>query len=153
MSAIAGMHMFCVARSRSYPSGGRRDLRALDLLAQEPHEHETWERDNESQEKERGPRQPQVLWIGRVAGDRTDVHAPEGGERRERRVLRGREAMVAQRHQQRDERRRAHAPGNILEAHGEHHDRIALADEREPHESEYRNRLQDPETEERAIKA
>src|SRR5712671_1077704 len=137
----------------SYLSGGRRDFRALNLLAQEPHEHETWERDDESQKKERRPRQPQVLWIGRVAGDRTDVHAPEGGERREQRVLRGGEAMVAQRHQQRHERGRPHSPGDILEAHGEHHDRIALPDERKPHESEYRHRLQNSETEERAIKA
>src|SRR5258708_13564160 len=135
----------------SYLSGGRRDFRALDLLAQEPHEHETWERDDESQEKKLRPRQPPVLGVGRVAGDRTDVHAPEGGERREQRVLRGGEAMVAQRHQQRDERRRAHAPGDILEAHGEHHDRIALADEREPHESQDRRRLQGSEAQQRAI--
>src|SRR6266849_6527724 len=140
-------------RRLSYPSGGRPGFNALNLLAQQPHEHETWERSDESQKKKRRPRQPQVLGVGRVACDRTDVHPPEGGERREQRVLRGGEAMVAQRHQQRDERRRPHAPGNILEAHREHHDRIVLPYEREPHESEYRHRLQNSETEERAIKA
>src|SRR5258708_39389504 len=66
----------------SYPSGGRRDLRALDLLAQEPYEHETWERDDESQKKERRPRQPQALWRGRLAGDRRHIQPPEGSERR-----------------------------------------------------------------------
>src|SRR5712691_7293615 len=85
-------------RSLSYPSGGRPGFRALNLLAQEPHAHQPGKRDDESQEKKRRPRQPQVLGVGRVACDRTDVHPPEGGERREQRVLRGGEAMVAQRH-------------------------------------------------------
>src|SRR5712691_12476713 len=95
--------------------GSRRSFSALDLLAQEPHAHQPGKRDDESQEKKRRPRERQVLGVGRVAGDRTNVYAPEGGERGEQRVLRGGEAMVAQRHQKRDESRRPHAPGDVLE--------------------------------------
>src|SRR5437879_8803660 len=135
----------------SYPSGSRCDFGALKLLATQPHEYEPGKSGDESEEKEHRPREPQVLGVGRVAGDRADIHAPEGGERREQRVLRGGEAMVAQRHQQRHERCRPHAPGDVLEADREHHERIALPDEREPHESEYRPRLQDSETHERAV--
>ena len=61
--------------------------------------------------------------------------------------------MVAERHQQGHEGGGAHARGDVLDAHGEHEDRVALAGERQPHVREGSHGLQDAERHQRAVEA
>src|SRR5256885_15142043 len=88
----------------------RFDGRTLPVEQDEPRK-----RNHEAHEKERRPVEPEVMRIGGIPRRGTDIDAPERCERGEQRVLRGREAMIAERHEERHEGRRPHAAGEILQ--------------------------------------
>src|SRR5205809_8083895 len=88
-------------------------------------EGEAGQRDDERDEKERGPVEAEVARIRSVARRGADVHATEGRERRKERVLGRGKAMIAERHEERHERRGPHASGKVFESDRVNHDRVA----------------------------
>src|SRR5690349_2676179 len=87
----------------------------LDRRALPCEKHKPRDRDDEGEEEESRPREPQVAGIGRVSRERPDVDAPERGKRGKERVLRGGVAMVAKRHEERDEGDGPHAAREVLQ--------------------------------------
>src|SRR5258705_12082808 len=66
----------------------------LDSLTLPGENEQAGQRDHESDEEERGPAEPEVFRVGGGAGRRSYVDAAEGWQRREKRVLGRREAVV-----------------------------------------------------------
>ena len=58
------------------------------------------------------------MGLDKPAGDRPNVHAADRGQRREQRELGSGKGFIAQRHQQRDKRRRPHSPAQVFKEHG-----------------------------------
>jgi hypothetical protein len=73
-------------------------LRALGMFQGAPadkQQHECRDGGNDREEIKRRP----AVGFNKPAGNRPDVHAPDGGERRQQRKLGGGERFIAQRHQ------------------------------------------------------
>ena len=80
---------------------------------------------------------------------RTAREVPEErAQAREERVLRRREALVAERHEERDERRGAEAVHKVVGADGDDEEHVALAHDRERRVAEVAERLRDAEGDE-----
>src|SRR5688500_18255972 len=88
----------------------RSAIECFDPEALPPEHDEPGKRDDEGEEEEGRPAELR----GKRAGGRADINAAERRQRREQGVLRGGEAAVAHRHEERDERRGAHAAAQGL---------------------------------------
>src|SRR6185295_13179903 len=85
----------CKASSSRTRHRSNRLVEAVDARAQPDEEREPGQRDEEGEEEENLPAEAG----DQVPRDRSDVDAPDRGERGEQRVLRRGEAPVAERHQ------------------------------------------------------
>src|SRR5438477_8568369 len=92
-----------LARRGSLSGMSGTPVEGFDGAALPVEEGEAGQRDDERDEKERGPVEAEVARIRSVARRGPDVHAAERRERRKQRVLGRGEAMIAEGHEERHE--------------------------------------------------
>ncbi len=113
-------------------------LGVFQRLAADAEQQQARQRGGDREQIEQRP----AMGFDEPAGDRPDINAAHGGQRRQQRELGGGERTVAQRHQQRDEGRGAHAAAQVFKEDGAAHGEQVLVGHRQDPIAEIGDRLQ-----------